>query len=101
MADSNISRTVFFILIFAFATAVQAKQEWAIEIPKGQEAAQKFASDNKLELIAEIIPGSNYFQFVQKSGRSKRSVHEIKKKILASDNVAWAAKQEPLESNSW
>ena len=83
------------VFLFIF-NVVCAYDEWAIHIPKGRTAAQEFARDHGLELVAEIIPDSNHFQFIQRHSRMKRSAHEITKKILSSKDAAWAAKQETL-----
>ena len=35
--------------------------EWTVHIPKGAEAAEKFARENGFVHLGEVIPGSNHF----------------------------------------
>jgi len=59
--------------------------EWVVHVPKGHEAARQFALEHDLELLAEVVPGSNEFHVsaaaaAAKNGRNhldrdKRSVN--------------------------
>lgn len=78
----------------------QDLHEWVVHVPKGREAAVKFAAEHDLELLGEVVPDSNEFHVASRSRqshRSKRSFqpdpHAIEKRILRHQDVHWAERQ--------
>ncbi len=84
------------------ASPASCVEEWAVCIPKGREAAERFAGKNGLDLAGEVIAGSNCFQFYRSSRRGRRSVvGDITPRIIDDEDVVWAEKQEALVSGRW
>lgn len=81
--------TVFLVLVTVSQANELYLNEWSVHIPAGKEAADRFAADNGLVNLGEIIPGSNEFH-MKHPKRSKRSVeqdHRINQRITDHHEV--------------
>ena len=93
--------------------------EWVVHVPKGRETAENLVSQHGLQILGEVIDGSNHFHvrhssskqgtcrsnFVRNwskkgdklsrrlSKRSSSEVHQIEKRILSHSDVSWAERQ--------
>ena len=82
-------QTVFLVLVVVSEANELYLNEWSVHIPAGKEAADRFAAENGLVNLGEIIPGSNEFHMKHPT-RSKRSVeqdHRISSRIMDHHEV--------------
>jgi hypothetical protein len=80
---------VFVLLVTMSSASELYLNEWSVHIPAGQTAADKFARDNGLVNLGEILPGSNEFH-MKHPRRSKRSTdqdHHVQKRILVGGRI--------------
>ncbi|MEQ2238484.1 Neuroendocrine convertase 1, partial [Ilyodon furcidens] len=73
----------------------QYLNEWAVEIPGGQSAAEAIAKELDYQLVRQIGALKNHFLFKHRNQprRMRRSADHITRKLSEDDRVLWAEQQ--------